>query len=166
MLTPVLFCARQNMAMILQESGRTQDGLKHVEAALERNQLALGPEHVQVALSHHAVAVAHALVGDFRSSVMHEKMAKSIYLAAHGNRHATVVRSHYWHEHFTALAVQTEVLQKKLLGDGKKGKKGGSGMDAQAVAQAQRLLAPGSIIPPQLPMNSPLTWSDKLSVCA
>ena len=47
-----------NAGMINQESGRVADGLKHVEAVLERNQLALGAEHTQVALSPPTVAVA------------------------------------------------------------------------------------------------------------
>jgi hypothetical protein len=143
-----------------QESGRASEGLQHVESALERNQLALGPDHVQVALSHHTVAVAYALLGEFRSSVNHEKMAKSIYLAALGNKHQSVVRSHLYLEHFTALAVRTQQTTNKLVETAQK--KGGKSAAASALlAEAQRMapiFTPANIVPPKMNQSSSLTW--------
>jgi hypothetical protein len=96
-------------------------------------------------------------MGDFRNSVNHEKMAKSIYLAQLGNKHASVVRSHYWLEHFTLLAVKTQQTTNQMVA-GKKGKRAEAAA-AAATEQFRRAATPSTIIPPQMAgLATALTW--------
>merc|ERR1712130_179999 len=90
-------------------------GLKHLTEALIRNKTIHGPEHVQVAVSHHAVAVAYSLLGLFRKALAHEKKAKDIYFAKFGANHNRVKMCIYWMKQLTQGAVSAEKKDKTPL---------------------------------------------------
>merc|ERR1712083_106010 len=101
--------------MIYIDIGKVPTAMKHLSEALSRNRTIFGPGDLQVAVSHHHMAVGYSLLGLFRKALAHEKKAKDIFVSKLGPKHKRVKMCIYWMKQLTQGAVSVEKKDKTPL---------------------------------------------------
>eukprot|EP00245_Coleochaete_scutata_P017072 TRINITY_DN81_c0_g1_i1.p1 TRINITY_DN81_c0_g1~~TRINITY_DN81_c0_g1_i1.p1 ORF type:complete len:1555 (-),score=405.34 TRINITY_DN81_c0_g1_i1:386-4762(-) len=106
-----------NVAMMYQDNNKMNVALRYLQEALTRNEKLLGPDHLQVAICFHALALSFAAMGAYKLSHQHEKSTYNILLKRLGENDPRTRESAMWLSEFQARDLQAQVKKQNQRGE-------------------------------------------------
>ncbi|XP_066460014.1 clustered mitochondria protein homolog [Eleutherodactylus coqui] len=115
---PSMATLDSNIGVVLQAVLECDLSLRFLEKALEVNKKYFGEKSLDVALSHHLIALAYTSKVEFRSAMQHEKETFTIYKAVLGDCHEHTTESSTFLKHVTQQAVNLQRTMNEIYKNG------------------------------------------------
>ncbi|KAG8596885.1 hypothetical protein GDO81_002082, partial [Engystomops pustulosus] len=115
---PTMATLDNNIGVVLQAVLECDLSLRFLEKALEVNKKYFGQKSLDVALSHHIIALAYTSKVEFRSAMQHEKETFTIYKALLGDSHERTKESSAFLKHVTQQAVNLQRTMNEIYKNG------------------------------------------------
>ncbi|OCU01727.1 hypothetical protein XELAEV_18007503mg [Xenopus laevis] len=115
---PSMATLDSNIGVVLQAVLECDLSLRFLEKALETNKKYFGNKSLDVALSHHLIALAHTSKAEFRAAMQHEKETYTIYKALLGDFHEHTKESSAFLKHVTQQAVNLQRTMNEIYKNG------------------------------------------------
>ncbi|XP_056385246.1 clustered mitochondria protein homolog isoform X2 [Hyla sarda] len=115
---PTMATLDSNIGVVLQAVLECDLSLRFLEKALEVNKKYFGQKSLDVALSHHLIALAYTSKVEFRSAMQHEKETFTIYKALLGDCHERTRESSAFLKHVTQQAVNLQRTMNEIYKNG------------------------------------------------
>ncbi|XP_069817418.1 clustered mitochondria protein homolog [Dendropsophus ebraccatus] len=115
---PTMATLDSNIGVVLQAVLECDLSLRFLEKALEVNKKYFGLKSLDVALSHHLIALAYTSKVEFRSAMQHEKETFTIYKALLGDCHERTRESSAFLKHVTQQAVNLQRTMNEIYKNG------------------------------------------------
>ncbi|KAM3938791.1 clustered mitochondria protein homolog isoform 1-T1 [Leptodactylus fuscus] len=115
---PTMATLDSNIGVVLQAVLECDLSLRFLEKALQVNEKYFGQKSLDVALSHHLIALAYTSKVEFRSAMQHEKETFTIYKALLGDCHERTRESSAFLKHVTQQAVNLQRTMNEIYKNG------------------------------------------------
>ncbi|XP_073529201.1 clustered mitochondria protein homolog [Phyllobates terribilis] len=115
---PSMATLDSNIGVVLQAVLECDLSLRFLEKALEVNKKYFGQKSLDVALSHHLIALSYTSKVEFRSAMQHEKETFTIYKALLGDCHERTRESSSFLKHVTQQAVNLQRTMNEIYKNG------------------------------------------------
>ncbi|KAM9329599.1 clustered mitochondria protein homolog [Gastrophryne carolinensis] len=115
---PTMATLDSNIGVILQAVLECDLSLRFLDKALETNRKYYGMKSLDVALSHHLIALAYTSKAEFRAAMQHEKETYTIYKAVLGDSHERTRESAAFLKHVTQQAVNLQRTMNEIYKNG------------------------------------------------
>ncbi|XP_044144840.1 clustered mitochondria protein homolog [Bufo gargarizans] len=115
---PSMATLDSNIGVVLQAVLECDLSLRFLEKALKVNEKYFGQKSLDVALSHHLIALAYISKVEFRSAMQHEKETFTIYKALLGDCHERTRESSAFLKHVTQQAVNLQRTMNEIYKNG------------------------------------------------
>ncbi|XP_068102299.1 clustered mitochondria protein homolog [Hyperolius riggenbachi] len=115
---PTMATLDSNIGVVLQAVLESNLSLRFLEKALEANQKYYGMKSLDVALSHHLIALAYTSKAEFRVAMQHEKETYIIYKTLLGDCHERTRESSAYLKHVTQQAVNLQRTMNEIYKSG------------------------------------------------
>ncbi|XP_069615033.1 clustered mitochondria protein homolog [Ranitomeya imitator] len=115
---PSMATLDSNIGVVLQAVLECDLSLRFLEKALELNKKYFGQKSLDVALSHHLIALSYTSKVEFRSAMQHEKETFTIYKALLGDCHERTRESSAFLKHVTRQAVNLQRTMNEIYKNG------------------------------------------------
>ncbi|OCT98193.1 clustered mitochondria protein homolog [Xenopus laevis] len=115
---PSMATLDSNIGVVLQAVLECDLSLRFLEKALETNKKYFGNKSLDVALSHHLIALAHTSKAEFRAAMQQEKETYTIYKALLGDFHEHTKESSAFLKHVTQQAVNLQRTMNEIYKNG------------------------------------------------
>ncbi|KAM4051348.1 clustered mitochondria protein homolog isoform 2-T2 [Anomaloglossus baeobatrachus] len=115
---PSMATLDSNIGVVLQAVLECDLSLRFLEKALEVNKKYFGQKSLDVALSHHLIALSYTSKVEFRSAMQHEKETFTIYKALLGDCHERTRESSAFLKHVTQQAVNLQRTMNEIYKNG------------------------------------------------
>ncbi|XP_075070594.1 clustered mitochondria protein homolog [Mixophyes fleayi] len=115
---PTMATLDSNIGVVLQAVLESDLSLRFLEKALEANTKYYGNKSLDVALSHHLIALAYTSKAEFRSAMQHEKETYTIYKALLSDSHERTKESSAFLKHVTQQAVNLQRTMNEIYKNG------------------------------------------------
>ncbi|XP_073438771.1 clustered mitochondria protein homolog [Dendrobates tinctorius] len=115
---PSMATLDSNIGVVLQAVLECDLSLRFLEKALEVNKKYFGQKSLDVALSHHLIALSYTSKVEFRSAMQHEKETFTIYKALLGDCHERTKESSAFLKHVTQQAVNLQRTMNEIYKNG------------------------------------------------
>ncbi|KAM4808065.1 clustered mitochondria protein homolog [Rhinophrynus dorsalis] len=115
---PSMATLDSNIGVVLQAVLECDLALRFLDKALQTNQKYFGIKSLDVALSHHLIALVHTTKAEFRAAMQHEKETYTIYKALLGDFHERTKESSAFLKHVTQQAVNLQRTMNEIYKNG------------------------------------------------
>ncbi|XP_073485466.1 clustered mitochondria protein homolog [Aquarana catesbeiana] len=115
---PTMATLDSNIGVVLQAVFEYDLSLRFLEKALEANRKYYGMKSLDVALSHHLIALAYTNKAEFRAAMQHEKETYTIYKTVLGDSHERTRESSAFLKHVTQQAVNLQRTMNEIYKNG------------------------------------------------
>ncbi|XP_063769256.1 clustered mitochondria protein homolog isoform X2 [Pseudophryne corroboree] len=115
---PTMATLDSNIGVVLQAVLECDLSLRFLEKALEANTKYYGSKSLDVALSHHLIALAYTSKAEFRAAMQHEKETYTIYRALLSDSHERTKESSAFLKHVTQQAVNLQRTMNEIYKNG------------------------------------------------
>ncbi|KAG8455747.1 hypothetical protein GDO86_001803 [Hymenochirus boettgeri] len=115
---PSMATLDSNIGVVLQAVLECDLSLRFLEKALETNKKYFGNKSLDLALSHHLIALAYTSKAEFRAAMQHEKETYTIYKALLGDFHEHTKESSAFLKHVTQQAVNLQRTMNEIYKNG------------------------------------------------
>ncbi|CAH2295223.1 clustered mitochondria homolog [Pelobates cultripes] len=115
---PTMATLDSNIGIVLQAVLECDLSLRFLENALAINKKYYGSKSLDVALSHHLIALVHTTKAEFRTAMQHEKETYTIYKLLLGDSHERTKESSTFLKHVTQQAVNLQRTMNEIYKNG------------------------------------------------
>nr|XP_033812412.1 clustered mitochondria protein homolog isoform X2 [Geotrypetes seraphini] len=115
---PTMAILDSNIGVVLQAVLEWDLAMRFLEKALETSIKYHGTRSLQVALSHHLIALVYTSKANFRSAMQHEKETYTIYKALLGDSHERTKETAIFLKHVTQQAVNLQRTMNEIYKNG------------------------------------------------
>ncbi|XP_072270009.1 clustered mitochondria protein homolog [Pyxicephalus adspersus] len=115
---PTMATLDSNIGVVLQAVLECDLSLRFLEKALDTKRKYYGNKSLDVALSHHLIALAYTSKAEFRAAMQNEKETYTIYKAALGDVHERTKESSAFLKHVTQQAVNLQRTMNEIYKNG------------------------------------------------
>uniref|UniRef100_A0A8C5LQ89 Clustered mitochondria protein homolog n=1 Tax=Leptobrachium leishanense TaxID=445787 RepID=A0A8C5LQ89_9ANUR len=115
---PSMATLDSNIGVVLQAVLECDLSLRFLANALEINKKYYGAKSLDVALSHHLIALVYTTKAEFRTAMQHEKETYTIYKALLGDSHERTLDSSTFLKHVTQQAVNLQRTMNEIYKNG------------------------------------------------